>query len=180
LAQRQHPSKRLRHRVEHAYTPLNPGQLERMAELGLIWSPQPAFLRAQGEEWASVFGEERGQRVLPFKTAARLGIPIQFNSDYPCSPMSPFIGLQTAVTRTTERGNVFGADEAVSVDTALRYMTAAASYSTTNDRQGILRPGNVADVMILDRDPYEIPGDEITGIEVALTMVDGNPVYRKF
>jgi predicted amidohydrolase YtcJ len=180
LAQRQHPSKRLRHRVEHAYTPLNPGQLERIAELGLIWSPQPAFMHTQGEEWASVFGEERGQRVLPFKTAAELGIPIQFNSDYPCSPMSPFIGLQTAVTRTTEHGNVFGADEAISVDTALRYMTAAASYSTTNGRQGILRPGNVADVMILNRDPYEIPGDEITSIEIALTMVDGNPVYRKF
>jgi len=180
LAQRQYPGRRLRHRVEHAYTPLNPGQLERMAELGLLWSPQPAFLHASGEEWAEVFGEERGQRVLPVKTAAALGIPIQFNSDYPCSPMNPFIGLKTAVTRTTEQGNVFGADEAVSVDTALRYMTAAASYSTTNGRQGFLVPGNVADVMILSRDPYEIPGDEITGIEVALTMVDGNPVYRKF
>jgi predicted amidohydrolase YtcJ len=180
LAQRQYPGRRLRHRVEHAYTPLNPGQLERMAELGLLWSPQPAFLHASGEEWAEVFGEERGQRVLPVRTAAALGIPIQFNSDYPCSPMNPFIGLQAAVTRTTEQGNVFGADEAVPVDTALRYMTAAASHSTTNGRQGFLAPGNVADVMILSRDPYEIPGDEITGIEVALTMVDGNPVYRKF
>jgi len=180
LAQRTHPNARLRHRVEHAYVPLNPGQLERMAELGLMWSTQPAFMYSSGEEWASVFGAERTQRALPCKTVAALGIPIQFNSDYPCSPMNPFIGLQTAVTRTTEQGNVFGADEAISVDTALRYMSAAASYSTTNGRQGVLKPGNVADVMILGRDPYEIPPDEIAGIQVALTMVDGTAVYRKF
>jgi hypothetical protein len=175
------PAPRLRHRVEHAYTPLFPGQLERIAELGLMWSPQPAFMYASGEEWAEVFGEERAQQVMPFQRAAELGIPIQFNSDFPCSPMNPYVGLQTAVTRRTEKGNVFGADQAVSVDTALRYMTTAASYSMSRHRRhGSIEPGNFADIMVTSRDPYEIPPDELLTIETALTMVDGVPVYRKF
>lgn len=180
-AAREYPNTRLRHRVEHAYVPLNPGQLERMAGLGLIWSPQPAFLYSDGEEWAEIFGEERCQIALPLRTAGELGMHIQLNSDYPCSPMNPFVGLQTAVTRRTERGNIFGADEAISVDTALRYMTTAASYSTSmSGNQGSLRAGNFADLMVTSADPYEVAPDDLLGVEVAMTMVDGQTVYRKF
>jgi hypothetical protein len=180
-AAQEFPNPRLRHRVEHAYTPLFPGQLERIAQLGLMWSPQPAFMYASGEEWAEVFGEERAQQVLPFRRAAELGIPIQFNSDFPCSPMNPYVGLQTAVTRRTEKGNVFGPDQAVSVDTALRYMTTAAGYSMSRHRRhGSIEPGHFADLMITSRDPYAVPPDELLTVETAMTIVDGVPVHRKF
>lgn len=179
-AQKTSPQPRLRHRLEHAYLPPRPGQFERIASLGLMLSTQPAFMYEAAEEWADVFGEERCHTVFPCRTAARLGIPIQFNSDYPCSPMNPFVGLQTAVTRRTEAGNVFGANEAVSVDAALRYMITAASYSTAQGKQGSLEPGHFADMMITARNVYKIPPDEIAKTEIAMTLVGGAPVYRTF
>lgn len=176
-----HPNGRLRHRIEHANLPPNPGQFERMARLGVMWSVQPAFLVGEGEHWAEIFGEERAHTAMPVKSAAALGVPIQFNSDYPCSSMNPFVGVRAAVTRTTEKGNVFGAAEAVSVDRAMRYMTTAASYSTSPEhRQGSIEAGNFADLMVTSLDPYEIPPQDLLRIETEMTLVNGEAVYRKF
>ncbi len=179
-AGRAEPGRRLRHRLEHAYVPLNPGQLERMAGLGLIWSTQPSFMYTGGEEWAEVFGEERCRRVLPLRTAAALGMRVQINSDFPCSSMNPFVGIRMAVSRRTQRGSVFGPDEAISVDAALRLMTDAVAHSTSVEgRQGSLAEGRLADVIVVDQDPYEVPPEELDGIKVLLTMVDGVPRFRQ-
>jgi predicted amidohydrolase YtcJ len=179
-AGRTHPQQRLKHRVEHAYVPLNPGQLERMARLGLIWSTQPSFMYTAGEEWAEVFGDERCQSVLPLRTAASLGMQVQINSDFPCSPMDPFVGLRMAVSRRTQKGTVFGRDVAISIDAALRMMTNAVSHSTsTEGRQGSIAAGRLADVIVLDQDPYEVVPEELNSIKVLLTMVDGVSRYRQ-
>ena len=179
-AARDRPSTGLHHRIEHAHLPLRSGQLERMAKLGLIWSTQPAFLYEGAESWAEIFGEQRCQSTMPLKTAGMLGLRIQINSDYPNASINPFVGLQAAVSRTTERGNVFGAPEAIPIDTALRYMTNAAANSTSLEGlQGSIVPGNFADVIVTEQDPYDVPAQELAGVEVAMTMVGGYVAYRR-
>jgi predicted amidohydrolase YtcJ len=179
LVHREQAPARLPHRIEHAYLPPVPGQLERIARLGLIWSTQPAFLAEYGEEWCELFGTEEAQRSMPLRTGRELGIRIQLNSDYPCSPINPFGTLHAAVTRRTRGGQVIGAGEALTVDQVLRYMTNAADYSQSPSReQGRISPGCLADVMVTEQDPYEVASDDLQSIEVALTMVGGEVVHR--
>jgi predicted amidohydrolase YtcJ len=181
LVQRDQVRARLPHRIEHAYLPPVPGQLERMARLGLIWSTQPAFLAEYGEEWCELFGTEEAQRSMPLRTGRDLGLRIQLNSDFPCSPINPFGTLHAAVVRRTRAGNVMGAHEALTVDQALRYMTNAADYShSTSGEQGRISPGCFADVMVTEQDPYDVDPEDLGSIEVGLTMVGGEVVHRTF
>lgn len=82
-----------RHRIEHAHFPPHPGQLERLRDLGLIMSIQPASIEAVGDTWRRVFDDDNLTGVMPVVTATNLGIPIQFNSDFPCAKLNPFVGI---------------------------------------------------------------------------------------
>jgi len=178
-AQASHRGPRLPHRIEHAFLPPRAGQLERMARLGLLWSAQPAMLADEGDEWLDIFGED-AHRSMPLRTARELGVAIQLNSDYPCTPLSPFSSVHSAVTRRTREGEVLGLDEAISVDQALRYLTTAAGYSMTADgRQGRIAAGCLADVVVTDQDPYEIAPDDLLDVGIDLTLVGGRVVHRR-
>lgn len=176
--QHEHPVPRLHHRIEHAYLPPRPGQLERIVAAGLIWSVQPAFLYDDGDDFCDMFGAD-AHRAMPLETMRRLGAVIQINSDYPCTPVNPFNGIHAAVTRLTRNGNVIGASEAITVDQALRYATTAAGYSTSgNGMQGRIEAGCLGDVIITDQDPYIVDSKELKDIRVLLTTVGGEVVHR--
>jgi len=169
----------LRHRIEHAFLPLRDGQLERMKELGVIWSTQPAFLAHSGELWQEIFGVEAAERSVALRSGADLGLTIQLNSDFPCTPANPFASVHAAVTRRTDRGTVIGPAEAITVDEAMRFLTNTSDYSMSRERlQGSIAPGFLADVMVTDKDPYLVDPDELLSIGVVLTVVDGQIVHR--
>ena len=166
-----------RHRIEHAYLPGRSGQLERLRDLGLVLSTQPAAIEAVGDSWRRVFQDDALAGVMPLASAARLGIPIQINSDFPCAQLNPFIGIAAAVGRTTESGWVLDASESVGAAEALRWMTAAPAWTAFEESwRGTVEPGRVADLIVCDRDPLET--DDIAGTQVMLTMVGGEVVYR--
>jgi hypothetical protein len=179
-AQRQAPNPRLKHRIEHAFLPLHDGQLERMAELGVIWSTQPAFLAHSGELWQEIFGTEAAERSVALRSGTDLGLTIQLNSDFPCTPANPFASVHAAVTRTTQRGTVLGTAEAITVDEAMRFLTNTSDYSMSRDRrQGAITPGYLADVMVTDQDPYVVDPQDLLSVGVDMTVVDGEPVHRR-
>jgi predicted amidohydrolase YtcJ len=172
------PDPRLRHRIEHAYLPPRPGQLRRMADLGITLSTQASFVYSSGDAWRQIHGAADTTDSMPLRDAVRAGLTIQLNSDYPCSPLNPFVGIGSAVTRRTRSGWVVPGDQALTPDEALRMMTNACAYSTSLEgRQGSLTVGNLADIMITDQDPVECDPEKIIDTRVLLTMVGGEVVH---
>lgn len=169
-----------RHRIEHGFMPPRPGQLERMAALGLVLSTQPSMLYSEGSSWTTLLGRERVEGVMPVASALAAGLHVQINSDYPCSPLNPFTGIQTAVVRRTRDGVLMGPDEAVTVGQALAMMTSAPAFTVREeDRSGRLRPGFFGDAIVLSQDPYEVPPEELKDIDVDLTVLQGAVVHER-
>lgn len=168
-----------RHRIEHAYLPPRPGQLERMRDLGLVLSTQPAAIEAVGDAWRRVFHDDVLSGVMPIATALELGIPTIMSSDFPCAKLNPFIGIRAAVQRLTHSGHELDMSQAVSVEDALRAMTHMPAHTAFEETwRGHLRPGYAADLIVVDRDPVQTPPDELDQISVTTTMVGGRAVFE--
>lgn len=168
-----------RHRIEHAYLPGQPGQLERIRDLGLVLSTQPAAIEGVGDSWRRVFENEDMRGAMPLADAVRLGIPTQLNSDFPCAQLNPFVGIDAAVNRRTSSGHILDADQAIPVETALRLMTyQPANTAFEESWRGSLEPGKVADLVVVDRDPMTIDPSTLADTTVLKTIVNGEVVFE--
>lgn len=166
------------HRIEHGFMPPREGQLERMARAGLVMSTQPSMLFSEGDSWLTLLGEDRVRGFMPMRSALAAGLHVQINSDYPCSPLNPFVGIQAAVARTTRAGVVIGAEESVTVGEALAMMTTAPAHTIDEaDRAGALRPGSFGDAVILDEDPFRVPAHRLGEVRVGTTVLAGRVVF---
>jgi predicted amidohydrolase YtcJ len=169
-----------RHRIEHAYLPTRAGQFERFQRLGLLLSTQPSFIESFGDGWRHVFGESELDGVMPLKNALALGLRVQGNSDFPCSPLNPFLHLRSAVARYTRQGVALDPTQAISVSQALRLLTTEAAYAGFGERRvGSLELGKLADLIVLAEDPFTVPADELDRVKVDATMVGGELVYER-
>ena len=169
-----------RHRMEHAYVPADPKQFDRIKALGLLLSDQPALLYASGDAYHEIFGGEKGVRNwMPLRKALDMGIRVHANSDFPSTPINPFIGLQAAVTRCSKGGREVDASQAVTVKEAVHMFTTANAYVTREEHDaGTIAVGKRADLMLIDRDPFETPPDQIMATKVLATILDGDIVHR--
>ena len=159
-----------RHRIEHAEL-ASDGAIERMADLGVVASMQPNFLKWAGAEslYEDRLGTERREASNRFAAYRGAGVPLAFGSD--CMPLDPLLGVHYAVNPPAE-------SQALTVTEALRAYTAGGAYAGfADDRMGTVEPGNVADLVVLDDSPWERP-QAIRDIDVAATVVDGDVVYR--
>jgi len=158
-----------RHRVEHAEL-VDQDVLDRMAEAGIVASCQPNFLKWAGEEglYQDRLGEERRRRSNAFRELLDAGVPLAFGSD--CMPLDPLLGVHHAVNAPDER-------QQLSVTEAIRAYTRGSAYAAFDeDRLGTIEEGKLADLVALERSPWEHP-DEIDDIDVTLTVVDGEVVH---
>ena len=158
-----------RHRVEHVELATDE-HVERFAESGVVASMQPNFLKWAGEGglYEARLGAERRGATNRFPTFLDAGVPLAFGSD--CMPLDPLLGVHQAVNPPAE-------NQKLSVTDALRAYTLGAAYAGFDeDRLGTVEVGKRADFTVLDRSPWEHPGD-IENIEVALTIVDGEVVH---
>ncbi len=141
-----------------------------------LWSPTPI-----SDDIAIAVGEERAARVWPLREAIDAGPLVVAGSDWSVVPsVNPWIGIETMVTRRAPGGGTrsFGPNEAITVVEAIElYTVNAAIQMGTDDTLGRLEPGMLADLMIVDRDPYEIPATELHQVTVVQTMVGGEFVY---
>ena len=163
------------HRLEHAYLDMDLGRLRRAHGLGLVWSVQPAFLDAYRREWADAFEPERVDRIMPLRTGAAVGLPIVFNSDFPCAPFDPLDAIRLAVTRHRD-GSAADHDEVVGVADAWRAFTTTPADVAGDYALGRIAIGARADLIMLDGDPFVIDAD-LAALTVRATMVDGRLVH---
>ncbi|WP_312114247.1 amidohydrolase [Brevibacillus reuszeri] len=169
-------------RIEHAAMPTKLA-IQRAAEMGVGFVPQPIFLFAEIESYLNNLGAERTKTTYPVKTMLEAGIKVAFSSDAPATawadPVNPFVGLKAAVTRTAYNGTDTGQDQRVDVATAIELYTRAAQEITRIPDVGQLKPGYHADFIVLDQDILAIAPETIDQITVEETYMGGQLVYKK-
>ena len=170
-----------RFRVEHAQH-LRAQEIPRFASLGVIPSMQP-YHAADDGRWA-------WKRIRPdliagtyaFRSLLDSGALLSFGSDWTVAPLDPLVGIEAAVTRQTLDGkNPEGwvPKEKITVEEALRAYTATNAYAFFAERRGVLRPGFLADLVLLDRDLTRMAADSISEVRVLLTVVGGRVVFQR-
>jgi predicted amidohydrolase YtcJ len=161
----------LRHRVEHGQL-VSHADIERAARLGMVFCGQP-YAAANPEKDVALLGEERAARAYPYRSLIDAGIHLAFGSDYPGeSTLNPFEAIHVAVNRDSA--------QAITVQEALYCYTAGSAYAQFKEgEKGTLRPGYLADLVVISDDPTAIDPSLIKDIQVHATLVDGIPVYLR-
>lgn len=164
-------------RIEHGGV-VRQDQVERMARLGVVLVPQPHFIARFGEGMANLLGPERTRLSYPAKRLLAAGMTLPGSSDRPVAPGAPLAVIQSFVERTTDSGAVYGPDERVTVEEALRAYTVGSAASTGwAGRKGQIAAGQLADMVVLEADPLTVDTATLSDIPVCSTWVGGHAVY---
>lgn len=166
----------LRHRIEHAQL-LHADDWDRLAELGVIGSMQPIHATSDMEIVDRHWGE-RGRGAYHFRTLLERGTALAFGSDCPVEGLAPLVGIHAAVTRRRVDGTPGEAgwypEQRLSVEAAVRGFTLGSAFASGEEKiKGSLSPGKLADLVVLDRNIFEIPPMEILEARVEGTMIGG-------
>ncbi|CEG26393.1 amidohydrolase [Bacillus sp. B-jedd] len=169
-------------RIEHAAMPTVKA-IERAAEMGIAFVPQPIFLFAEIESYVKNLGAERLKTTYPVRTMLEAGIKVAFSSDAPATawadPVDPFVAIKSAVTRVAYDGTDTGQDQRVDTVTAIELYTRAAQEVTRIPEIGQLKRGYHADFIVLDKDILEVEPFELDTVSVEETYMGGELVYQK-
>jgi predicted amidohydrolase YtcJ len=162
---------------------VHPDDVSRFAGLGATANIQPLWAahEPQMDELTIPFlGTRRAAWQYPFGALLRSGARLAAGSDWPVSSPDPIEGIHVAVNRTTPDGGdgpVFLPAERLSLAEALTAYTAGSAYVNHLDETGRVSVGMLADLVVLDRDPFDGPPEAIAETRVALTHVGGERVY---
>ncbi|OPC77733.1 amidohydrolase [Embleya scabrispora] len=128
-------------------------------------------------------GDERASRQYAFGALRAAGATLVAGSDWPVSSADPLAGIHVAVNRTipgTTNDRPFLPDQRLLLADALSAYTAAGAWVNHLDQvTGTIAPGKYADLVVLDRNPFEAPAEEIAEARVDLTLVEGARVYER-
>ncbi|MEV7232763.1 amidohydrolase [Streptomyces sp. NPDC051020] len=161
---------------------VHPDDIARFRELGATANIQPLWAahEPQMDELTIPFlGDERAALQYPFGALLRSGATVAAGSDWPVSSADPLHGIHTAVNRIAPDGEgpVFLPGERIGLTAAIAAYTAGSAYVNHLDDTGSLRAGALADMVVLDRDPYAGPPEEIGATRVLQTYVGGRRVH---
>jgi predicted amidohydrolase YtcJ len=172
--------KRLRWRIEHAQH-LDPADIPRFAELGVIASMQAVHCTSDGPWVTKRIGPKRAEEgAYVWHKLMRTGAMVTNGTDAPVEDVDPIANFHAAVTRKLLDGSTFYPDQRMSREEALRACTINNAYAAfEEDIKGSLKPGKLADITILSKDILKIPEDEIPTARVIYTIVGGKIMYHK-
>src|SRR6266849_1698474 len=183
-AAKKNGTKDARHRIEHIED-ASTLDIPRFGRLGVIASMQP--LHAYPDEdalksWQPSVGAERAQRAWAWHGIQAAGGVLAFGSDWPIVTLSPWPGLQNAVTRQTTEGEPKGGwipAQRISLEEAIKGYTWNAAFAGHREKtEGSLEPGKLADLIVVSQDVFKVPPLKIGETKVLLTMVGGRVVYK--
>ncbi|MFP5248296.1 MAG: amidohydrolase [Acidobacteriota bacterium] len=167
-----------RNRIEHAQV-VAPSDVPRFRELGVIASMQPSQLLTD-MNWAEArLGPKRAASSYPWKAFLDAGVPLAFGTDYPVEPISPYRGLYAAVTRMNEAGTKsYFPSQKIARGQALDAYTQGSAYAEfAETAKGKLLPGYDADFIVVNRDLFTAPAQDLLHAQTLETFVAGRQVY---
>jgi predicted amidohydrolase YtcJ len=169
-----------RWRIEHAQH-LRPRDIARFGKLGVIASVQPYHAYDDGRWAEKKIGKERVRYTYPFKSLLDGGAVLAFGSDWTVAPLDPISGIYAAVTRATSDGKNPGGwvpEEKISLDDAIKGYTTGGAYAEFAEKdKGTIRSGKLADIIVLDKDLFKVPAEQLMDVKVVLTIVGGKVVH---
>jgi predicted amidohydrolase YtcJ len=174
--EREHRLPLRRHRIEHVQI-LHQEDLGRLAELGVIASMQPIHaisdMNAADRYWGS-----RAALAYAWRDLQNRDTRMAFGSDAPVDSPNPFWGIHAAVTRRRADGSParegWYPEQRLDILSALHGYTTGAAYAAGSEsHSGMLEPGFLADLLILDMDPFRCRPDQLREIRPMATMVAG-------
>jgi predicted amidohydrolase YtcJ len=174
----------LRGRSQLAHASLiHPQDLSRLEGVNLTseFSPVLWFNNEMLLGYAGEIGEERLNRIWPMQSVKKAGGRVVVATDGPLFWSEPIQTLETVVTRQGPSGGAepLAAHEALDLPDAIRAMTLDAAYLLKAEgKSGSLEAGKRADLIVLSRNPFEIPKEDISEVKVLRTVFDGKVVYE--
>ncbi|MEM8498869.1 MAG: amidohydrolase [Pseudomonadota bacterium] len=156
-------------------------QIDQMLALGMI----PSYFSAHTFYWGdwhrdSVFGEERAKRISPLRTSADRGLRYTTHNDTPIVPPDMMRLWWASVNRITRSGKVLGFEQRATAMEALKSMTIDAAYQyREEDDKGSIEVGKMADLVILEENPFKVDSRNLKDITVLQTIKRGRSVYQR-
>jgi len=177
---RAHGTRDRRFRDEHAQH-LRPQEIPLFGALRVVPSMQPYHAIDDGRWLEKRIGPVRVRTTYPFRSLIGADAPLAFGSDWTVAPLDPLLGVYAAVTRRTLDGRHPGGwvpDQKITVGEALRAYTYGNAWAMFMDQKwGALVAGRYADIVVLDRDLFAVPPEQIGNVKVRYTIVGGKVVY---
>jgi predicted amidohydrolase YtcJ len=162
----------LRQRIEHAQL-LAPEDVGRLAELNIAASVQ--FSHAPSDrDLADRFWGGLDSEPYAFRSLLESGAVLVNGSDAPIEELDPLLGIRAGVLRSLDEREAWHPEQALTVEQALHATTVAPAWLARDEhRRGKLVPGQLADLVVLDRDPLACEPEELAEVEVVATMLGG-------
>jgi predicted amidohydrolase YtcJ len=154
-------------RIEHAQL-LDVGDFRRFAAMGVVASVQPAH-QPDDRDAADHHWTGRTDRAFAYADLHKAGATLEFGSDAPVSPLDPWDGIASAVTRTDDDRQGWHPEQCLSLETAVA--------ATTGGRTTI-EPGDPADLVLAGRDITDLPPSELRDLPITATVLDGHLTHR--
>ncbi len=161
----------LRIRLEHAQL-IHETDIPRIRDLGILISAQPSAMGTPGKD-ITLLGRNRAEKSYAYRSLLDGGVQLSFGSDMPGEPTyNPLLSIHYVVNRA-------GA-EALTAREALGCYTQGSAYAEFKEKEkGSIEAGKLADLTLLSDDLLTCPSEKIKDINVEMTIVGGNVVYRR-
>jgi hypothetical protein len=156
------------------------GNQERIRDLGIVATVVPGKTIAEsGLKRTRDLDRDTVNSYVPLRSLVDRKVPIVFGTDN--VPISPLHAIEAAVTRKDETtGQVIGPDQLITRADALRAITINGAFLTFEEEiKGSIEAGKFADLAVLSADLLTVPANEISNIQVVMTMVDGKIVFQR-
>ncbi|MGZ4974595.1 MAG: amidohydrolase, partial [Limisphaerales bacterium] len=171
-----------RFRIEHAQH-IRMGDIKRFGEQGVVASMQPYHAIDDGRWCDARIGAERSKGTYAFRSLLDSKAILAFGTDWTVAPLDPMLTIYAAVTRRTlddKHPNGWVPEQKITVEEAVRAYTLGSAYAEFQDKvKGTVTVGKYADLVMLDKNIFEINPNDIPTAKVAMTIVDGKIVYQK-